>query len=128
MLRWILAIAAATTVTSKMTATISNAEPGLDVDGEVVDCHDGPIVGPINGTFFLYGEWYGLQNFDVSGNAGLPKLSVYTSNNLTSGSCKDDALFITRTHARTHARTRTRTHAPDLILYYGKRNDENRPY
>jgi hypothetical protein len=66
--------------------TLSNKDPRLDTNGNVVDCHDGPIVGPINGTYFLYGEWYGENNFAVQGSNALPKLSVYTSADLTSGS------------------------------------------
>ena len=58
----------------------------FDTNGNVVDCHDGPIVGPVNGTYFMYGEWYGELPFDVTGNPALPKLSVYTSPDLTSGS------------------------------------------
>ena len=66
--------------------TLSNALPRRDVDGNIVDCHDGNLVGPVNGTYFLYGEWYGERNFAVSGSDALPKLSVYTSSNLTSDS------------------------------------------
>ena len=68
------------------TVSISNKDPRRDVEGRIVDCHDGNIVGPINGTYFLYGEWYGNSNFAVAGNSMLPKLSVYTSPDLTSGS------------------------------------------
>ena len=66
--------------------TISNKEPRLDVKGAVVDCHNGNIVGPINGTYFMYGEWYGNGNFVVdSQQTDLPKLGVYTSTTLESG-------------------------------------------
>jgi hypothetical protein len=66
--------------------TLSNAVPRLDVDGNIIDCHDGNLVGPVNGTYYLYGEWYGQSNFAVAGSESLPKLSVYTSPNLTGGS------------------------------------------
>ena len=72
--------------TQSKSVTISNKEPRLSTTGEVVDCHDGPIVGPVNGTYYMYGEWYGTQPFAVSGSNALPKLSVYTSTNLSSGS------------------------------------------
>lgn len=65
---------------------ISNAEPRLTTTGQVVDAHSGNIVGPINGTYFLYGEWYGRGNFAVAKSIDLPKLAVYTSPDLTSGS------------------------------------------
>jgi alpha-L-rhamnosidase len=65
--------------------TISNRDPRLDTAGRVVNCHDGNIVGPINGTYFLYGEWYGDGNFVVGNQNELPKLSVYTSPTLASG-------------------------------------------
>jgi hypothetical protein len=42
---------------STRNATVSNALPRLDTTGAVVDAHSGNIVGPINGTYFLYGEW-----------------------------------------------------------------------
>lgn len=73
-------------IRSARRVTLSNALPRRDVDGNIVDCHDGNLVGPVNGTYFLYGEWYGERNFAVSGSDALPKLSVYTSSNLTSGS------------------------------------------
>ena len=41
--------------------TIYNDRPRLDVDGNVVDAHDGVILFH-NGTFFLYGERYGNQS------------------------------------------------------------------
>lgn len=67
-------------------STISNANPRLTSSGDVVDAHSGNIVGPINGTYYLYGEWYGKGNFAVVGATDLPKLAVYSSPNLTSGS------------------------------------------
>jgi len=78
--------------------TISNKMPRLDINGKVVDCHDGSIVGPLNGTYFLYGEWYGENNFAVNGNNALPKLSVYTSTNLTSGSWEFQGLLHNNTN------------------------------
>ena len=66
--------------------TLSNKEPRRDTDGKIINCHDGNIVGPVNGTYFLYGEWYGEGNFVVGGQTDLPKLSVYTSRTLAQGS------------------------------------------
>eukprot|EP01043_Picozoa_sp_COSAG02_P011503 COSAG02_NODE_423_length_22576_cov_62.034791_15_plen_389_part_00 len=66
--------------------TLSNKEPRRDTEGKIINCHDGNIVGPVNGTYFLYGEWYGDGNFVVSGEEDLPKLSVYTSRTLAQGS------------------------------------------
>ena len=65
--------------------TISNSEPRLDTQNNVVDAHNGNIVF-VNGTYYLYGEYYGDANFAVTGSTSLPKLSVYTSTSLTSGS------------------------------------------
>lgn len=73
--------------------TISNKEPRLDTAGRVVNCHDGNIVGPLNGTYFLYGEWYGDYNFVVGGENDLPKLSVYSSPTLASGSWTFEGLL-----------------------------------
>ena len=66
--------------------TLSNKAPRRDTEGNIIDCHDGNIVGPVNGTYFLYGEWYGDSNFVVGGQTDLPKLSVYTSPTLAQGS------------------------------------------
>ena len=38
--------------------TVSNAVPRVDTDGNIVDAHSGNIV-EMNGTYFLYGEFYG---------------------------------------------------------------------
>lgn len=71
-----------------ISVTLSNKEPRRDTEGNIINCHDGNIVGPVNGTYFLYGEWYGEGNFVVSGQSDLPKLSVYTSPTLAQGSWK----------------------------------------
>jgi hypothetical protein len=76
----------ATAAAASRVVTISNAEPRLSTTGAVVDAHSGNVVGPLNGTYFLYGEWYGEGNYVVAGNTELPKLAVYTSTDLTSGS------------------------------------------
>ena len=72
--------------TTARQVSISNSKPRLTTSGKVVDAHSGNIVGPVNGTYFLYGEWYGDGNFDVTHAVDLPKLAVYTSTTLTSGS------------------------------------------
>ena len=76
---------ATTTTTTTTTTLISNSEPRLDTLNNVVDAHNGNIVF-VNDTYYLYGEYYGNHNFAVSGSTKLPKLSVYTSKNLKSGS------------------------------------------
>jgi hypothetical protein len=78
--------------------TLSNKEPRRDTKGNIIDCHDGNIVGPLNGTYFLYGEWYGGSNFVVDGvtpaqASMLPKLSVYTSPSLAQGSWEFQGLL-----------------------------------
>ena len=78
---------------SARTVSISNLEPRLDTEGRVVDAHSGNIVGPLNGTYYLYGEWYGVGNFVVTGNKALPRLAVYSSPNLTSGSWTFEGLL-----------------------------------
>jgi hypothetical protein len=82
----LLALYVVVTRSASKDITISNAKPRLDTNGNIVDAHNGNIVGPVNGTYFLYGEYYGSSNFAVTGSTKLPKLSVYTSTNLTSGS------------------------------------------
>ena len=77
----------ATAVTyGELKVTLSNKEPRLSTTGTPINAHDGPVVGPVNGTYFLYGEWYGDGNFVVANNPDMPKLAVYTSRNLSSGS------------------------------------------
>jgi hypothetical protein len=67
--------------------TIYNDRIRLDVNGNVVDAHDGNIVYH-NGTFFLYGEFYGNLTgrpfTPAPGWGGSPQLSVYTSPDLIS--------------------------------------------
>ena len=82
----VLALGSVAVEAATKSVKISNKDPRRDVEGRIVDCHDGNIVGPINGTYFIYGELYGNSNFAVAGNSMLPKLSVYTSPDLTSGS------------------------------------------
>ena len=66
--------------------TIYNDRPRFDVEGKYVDAHDGNIVFH-NGTFYLYGEFYGNltgRPFNSDGGWGAaPQLSVYTSSDLT---------------------------------------------
>lgn len=64
--------------------TISNKSPRLTTDGLVVDAHGGNVVQGPDGTYFLYGEYYGDGEFVVTGNTALPRLSVYTSPDLVS--------------------------------------------
>jgi hypothetical protein len=64
------------------TVTISNSAPRLDTAGKSVDAHSGNIVGPINGTYFLYGEWYGRGPYTVINTTDLPRLSVYSSTDM----------------------------------------------
>jgi hypothetical protein len=66
--------------------TIHNDQPRVDVDGAFVDAHDGNIVFH-NGTYYLYGEFYGnLTGRPFSpapGWGASPQLAVYTSPDLT---------------------------------------------
>jgi len=68
---------------SAHSVTISNKLPRIASDGSIVNSHDGNVVY-FNGTYFLYGEWFGSGNYVVTGNELLPKLSVYTSPDLVS--------------------------------------------
>ena len=71
--------------------TIFNDRPRVDVNGSVVDCHDGALIYH-EGTFFLYGEFYGnLTGRPFSpapGWGSSPQLSVYTSPDLTAWTFK----------------------------------------
>ena len=60
---------------------IHNDVARRDVDGNYVDAHDGKIVH-VNGTYFLYGEWYGTGPYSVIGTLDLPRLSVYHSKDM----------------------------------------------
>ncbi len=65
--------------------TIYNDRPRYDIAGNIVDAHDGNIVFH-NGTYFLYGEFYGNLTgapFTNGGWGAAPQLSVYTSADLT---------------------------------------------
>jgi hypothetical protein len=64
--------------------TLFNDRPRLDVDGRVVDAHDGCVVA-FNGQFFLYGEFYGNLTGSAFANGGwgaAPQLAVYSSPDL----------------------------------------------
>jgi hypothetical protein len=67
---------------AQTTVTISNLAPRLDSSGHPVNAHSGNVVGPINGTYFLYGEWYGTGPYSVVGTLDLPRLSVYHSKDM----------------------------------------------
>jgi len=58
--------------------TISNKDMRRDTEGNPVNAHDGNILY-WNGTYYLYGENYGVGNYVVNNNSLLPKLAVYTS-------------------------------------------------
>ena len=49
---------------SAKSVTIFNDRPRVDVNGNIVDAHDGMILEH-NGTFFLYGERYGNQSLET---------------------------------------------------------------
>ena len=57
---------------------VSNAAIRYDTNGSIVNAHSGNIVFA-NGSYFLYGEYYGHAHFTSSGTVHLPRLSVYTS-------------------------------------------------
>lgn len=63
--------------------TLRNDVPRRAVDGSYVDAHDGLILEH-NGTYFLYGESYGNQTTSTPYPwPNHPRLSVYTSTDLT---------------------------------------------
>eukprot|EP00041_Stephanoeca_diplocostata_P017117 m.340699 g.340699 ORF g.340699 m.340699 type:complete len:405 (-) comp20598_c0_seq4:204-1418(-) len=64
------------------TANISNALPRRTADGKIVNAHSGNIV-KIESTYFLYGENYGLNHYTVQGTNVIPKLAVYSSEDMT---------------------------------------------
>lgn len=61
--------------------TIHNDVPRYDVNGDLVDAHDGMILA-VNGSYFLYGEFYNKTTGNYPWAGGYPKLSVYTSPDL----------------------------------------------
>jgi hypothetical protein len=82
--------------------TISNVLPRRDVNGSLMDLHDGTIL-QVNGTYFYWGMSYGLCNITKSGCDGLwypphcgyrtdHNLSLYSSPDLVSWTFVLDAL------------------------------------
>ena len=83
-----LALITALSIVHARTVTLYNDRVRLDVDGNVVDAHDGCIVA-FHGSFFLYGEYYGNLTGGSFANGGwgaAPQLSVYSSPDLVSWS------------------------------------------
>ena len=80
MLLLALLLAAFLTASSRL-VTIHNDVPRYDVNGDLVDAHDGMILA-VNGTFFLYGEFYNTTTGNYPWAGGYPKLAVYTSPDL----------------------------------------------
>jgi hypothetical protein len=80
MLRFLLVAAAAAAASARL-VTIHNDEPRYDVDGALVDAHDGMILA-VNGSYFLYGEFYNQTVGNYPWAGGYPKLAVYTSPDL----------------------------------------------
>ncbi len=65
------------------TVSFSNVEPRrVAATGEIVDSHSNVML-EINGTFYLYGEWHANGHNEGRGSP-VPKLSVYTSTDMTS--------------------------------------------
>jgi hypothetical protein len=65
--------------------TLYNDRIRLDIDGNVVDAHDGSLV-VFQNQYFLYGEFYGNltgSSFAGGGWGAAPQLSVYSSPDLT---------------------------------------------
>ena len=77
---FLLAAAAAASASARL-VTIHNDEPRYDVDGALVDAHDGMILA-VNGSYFLYGEFYNQTSGNYPWTGGYPKLAVYTSPDL----------------------------------------------
>ena len=38
----------------------NNSAPRRDINGAVIDAHDGNIIGPIGGLYYMYAVEYGL--------------------------------------------------------------------
>ena len=79
------AVASAAWKSSANVVTLSNGEARRDTDGKIVDSHSGNVV-LLNGRFFLYGERYGKN---IGMGKDQPKLSVYSSPTMESGSWED---------------------------------------
>jgi hypothetical protein len=45
-----------------VTVTWDNSQPRHDAQGEIMDAHDGNIIGPIGGRYYLYAIGYGLYS------------------------------------------------------------------
>ena len=55
-----------------VTVTWDNSQPRHDAQGEIMDAHDGNIIGPIGGRYYLYAIGYGLYSEEghVRSNGG----------------------------------------------------------
>eukprot|EP01084_Bolivina_argentea_P048567 89468_1 len=92
------------------TITIDNTKAMLDVDGNVMNVHEGHIVRwKTNGLFYFYGMQYELCNDSnitcgpegVCGWTTDHNITVYTSSDLSSGSWKyEGRIFDTTTQGR----------------------------
>eukprot|EP01084_Bolivina_argentea_P087642 158294_1 len=90
------------TICCAKTITISNTEPRLDTNGNIINAHDGVVQQfEPNGDFFFYGMGYGncleppgsngCADGSVNDSCGFEynhTINLYTSPNLTSGSWK----------------------------------------
>ena len=67
----LLLVAAAATATTT-NVTWDNSKPRLDAGGKIVDAHDGNVIGPVGGLYYMYAIEYGLYSEvgHVRGNGG----------------------------------------------------------
>ena len=92
--------AAAPNTPPRKIVNVSNSAVRYDTDGNIVNSHSGNLVF-VNGTYFLYGEYYGHAHFTSDGTVHhqnqrplpaidslLPRLSVYTSSDMVQWSFK----------------------------------------
>jgi hypothetical protein len=81
-----LVLVAALATAMARSVAIRNDIVRVDVDGNVVDAHDGCLVA-FQGAYYLYGEYYGNltgSSFASGGWGAAPQLSVYSSPDLVS--------------------------------------------
>ncbi|TRX60019.1 family 43 glycosylhydrolase [Fulvivirga sp. M361] len=69
---WIIFVLLSLTVSSRQSyaqqrITISNADPRLDLEGKIVDAHDGRVI-QFEGRFYWYGTAYGTTNGFTTAN------------------------------------------------------------
>eukprot|EP00656_Telonema_subtile_P036088 TRINITY_DN40054_c0_g1_i2.p1 TRINITY_DN40054_c0_g1~~TRINITY_DN40054_c0_g1_i2.p1 ORF type:complete len:246 (-),score=40.85 TRINITY_DN40054_c0_g1_i2:146-883(-) len=67
--RWVVGLIASVflvTGAESLSVTINNLGPRRDTNGNILNAHDGQIIGPINGTFWMFGTSYTHCNMNDS--------------------------------------------------------------